>query len=59
MTEDIRNDVVRRLKAIKTYGDYAHVFSKMGPFEFTEECPSTTSAAELLTTVWKFFFGGR
>ncbi len=39
----VREEVIQRLTAIKTYGDYQRTLDKMGPytpFEFSEEKPS-------------------
>ena len=59
---ELREDVVNRLQAIKTYGDYMHVWNRMGPyspFEFTEERPSVGGAGDLLEAMWKYFFVDR
>lgn len=60
--EELRDDVIARVTTIKTYGDYFKVWERMGPytpFEFTEPCYSTTSAAELLESMWQYFFTDR
>ena len=62
VTEDVRDDVLARLAAIRTYGDYAKTLERMGPytpFEFSEERPSTATAEETLRSMWKFFFEER
>ena len=60
--DELRADVIQRVTAIKTYGDYYRVWERMGPytpFEFTEPNPSTMSAAQTLEEMWKFFFTER
>lgn len=55
---NIREDIEKRLQAIKTYGDLIAVIDRMGPytpFEFTEERPSTLTADVLLVEIAPHF----
>ncbi len=47
----VREEVIRRLSEIKTYGDYQRTLEKMGPympFEFSEEKPSIAFPEDML-----------
>lgn len=55
---NIRDDIEKRLQAIKTYGDYVAVIDRMGPytpFEFTEERPSLLAPDVLIVEVAPHF----
>ena len=58
--DELRDDVLKRLEAIKTVGDYRAVLEQIGPytpFEFTEERASLTSAGDTLEFARDFFCG--
>lgn len=58
----VRDDVLERLRAIRTYGDYERVLDRMTPytpFEFSDVRPSMSTPEETLQTTWKFFFEER
>lgn len=57
---DLKEDIIARVSAIKTEGDYEKVSSKMGPytpFEFSDERPTTdpTDREALLNQLVEIF----
>jgi hypothetical protein len=56
--DEMRDDVIKRLAGIQTFGDYEKVLGKMGPytpFEFTEERGSIASPEDTLEHMAAFF----
>ncbi len=54
----VREEVIRRLAGIKTFGDYERTYSKMGPyapFAFREPYPSIAYPEQTLTSMVKWF----
>lgn len=54
----VREEVITRLEAIKTFGDYRKVLDKMGPytpFEFSDERPSAAFPEDTLRSTVQHF----
>jgi hypothetical protein len=55
---ELRDDVLKRLAEIRTYGDYVRVLDKMSPytpFEFTDERASIGFPEDTIESMAKFF----
>jgi hypothetical protein len=59
-TKELQDDVLARLAAIRTVGDYEEAVRRSGPYtplEFTDENGSTATAESTLASMATFFLG--